>query len=294
MSRRIASANYSPTIRELNRGRNQRKRRKAEKKKHLLVAVMAVIILVICCLAVWIMCQDISANIAKNLAAAPSGNPQSAQAPPTATPVQTVAAANGPDSSFLPVSILVNFEHPLPSLDKPYGLVPLDKVFHGEVSYDNGQASIDPRAGTAASEMFRAALKDGISPYVISSAYRSTAYQNTLFQSHLKENPAYGADPYIHPVKVMPGENSEHCTGLALDILNVNCRAADDSYGDTPEGRWLAEHSYEYGFILRYPKNKEYITGVIYEPWHYRYVGKDIAQIVHDKDLCFEEYCEQK
>lgn len=81
-----------------------------------------------------------------------------------------------------------------------------------------------------------------------------------------------------------PG-HSEHQTGLAMDISSLN-----QSYGNTPEGKWLAAHCWEYGFILRYPKNSESITGYIYEPWHVRYLGKSTAKLVHDSGLTLEEF----
>ncbi len=82
----------------------------------------------------------------------------------------------------------------------------------------------------------------------------------------------------------LPGR-SEHQTGLALDISS-----AFESYGKTAEGIWLAEHCHEYGFIIRYPKGKEGITGYIYEPWHIRYLGKSTAKMVHDSGLTLEEF----
>jgi len=261
----------------------------------LLLAVLStLIILAICIVAVWVIALDIS-----------SAGTQPSPAPSPATPggistTTVVLDKNNhilpidnleEDSRYIPVSILVNFEHPLSSEERPYGLVTLDQVFGGEVSYGNGDASMDPRAGAAAKEMFKAALAEDIAPYTINSAYRSVSYQNTLFENRRRMDPLYGSDPYRNPVRVLPGNCSEHATGLAIDILNTNCQAADDSFGETPEGRWLAEHAHEYGYVLRYPKNKEHITGVIYEPWHFRYVGQEIAGIMHDQDLCLEEYC---
>lgn len=81
-----------------------------------------------------------------------------------------------------------------------------------------------------------------------------------------------------------PG-HSEHQTGLAMDISSLN-----QSYGETPEGKWLAAHCWEYGFLLRYPKDSEKITGYIYEPWHVRYLGKSTAKLVHDSGLTLEEF----
>ena len=78
---------------------------------------------------------------------------------------------------------------------------------------------------------------------------------------------------------------SEHQTGLAFDIINT-----DPSFDSTPEGKWLAANCYKYGFIIRYPKGKENITGFVYEPWHIRYLGVEIATSVYDSGLCLEEY----
>lgn len=95
-----------------------------------------------------------------------------------------------------------------------------------------------------------------------------------------------GIDGYEKAItySALPGR-SEHQTGLALDISS-----AFESYSKTDEGIWLAEHCYEYGFIIRYPKGKENITGYIYEPWHIRYLGKSTAKMVHDSGLTLEEF----
>ena len=87
----------------------------------------------------------------------------------------------------------------------------------------------------------------------------------------------------------VPG-TSEHATGLAVDIISGQYTGLDDKQGDTAEQEWLMAHCQEYGFILRYPEEKEHITGVIYEPWHYRYVGKQAAEEIHDQNVCLEEY----
>src|SRR5699024_5056985 len=81
-----------------------------------------------------------------------------------------------------------------------------------------------------------------------------------------------------------PG-HSEHQTGLAFDLNEIS-----DAFAGTPEAEWLAEHAHEYGFIIRYPADKEDITGYSYEPWHVRYLGKEIAEKVYESGLCLEEY----
>lgn len=89
----------------------------------------------------------------------------------------------------------------------------------------------------------------------------------------------------------VPG-TSEHQTGLAMDIVDVNNQRLDESQESTAVQKWLIEHSLEYGFILRYPTGKSEITGIIYEPWHYRYVGREDAEQIHTLDVCLEEYLE--
>ena len=87
----------------------------------------------------------------------------------------------------------------------------------------------------------------------------------------------------------LPG-TSEHHTGLALDIVSSSYTALTRRQEKTAEQQWLMEHCWEYGFILRYPEEKGDITGIYYEPWHYRYVGREAALEIRDSGLCFEEY----
>ena len=90
-------------------------------------------------------------------------------------------------------------------------------------------------------------------------------------------------------VVAIPG-TSEHNLGLAVDICALDYQILDDAQADTPEQQWLMEHCWEYGFILRYPAEKQDITGIIYEPWHYRYVGRDHAQAIRQSGQCLEEF----
>ena len=87
----------------------------------------------------------------------------------------------------------------------------------------------------------------------------------------------------------VPGA-SEHQIGLAIDFLTDNHSSLNEEFGNTAAGKWLAVHGYEYGFILRYPKDKEYITGIGFEPWHYRYVGKEAAARIQEQNLTLEEF----
>lgn len=112
------------------------------------------------------------------------------------------------------------------------------------------------------------------------SGYRSYTTQQSLYNNYVATYGQEEADTF----SARPG-TSEHQTGLAMDVGWI-----DDAYGDTPSGRWLAENCHKYGFIIRYQKGKEHITGYKYEPWHIRYLGVDIATDVYQSGLCLEEY----
>lgn len=122
----------------------------------------------------------------------------------------------------------------------------------------------------------------GLAGYSIQmlSGYRSYDYQAQLYQSYVNRDGQAKADTY----SARPGY-SEHQTGLAFDVGQL-----DYGYGDTPEGKWLYEHAHEYGFIIRYQKGKEQITGYTYEPWHIRYVGVKAASEIYQKGITLEEY----
>ena len=134
-------------------------------------------------------------------------------------------------------------------------------------------------------KMRRDAHKDNID-FIIDSGYRSYEYQEKIWNTSLKK---FGLDKTKKQV-ALPG-TSEHQTGLAIDIAYYQDGLySDDVKSSDKEVKWLQNNSYKYGFILRYPKDKEKITGYNYEPWHYRYVGKDIASICYKNKLTLEEY----
>ncbi len=114
----------------------------------------------------------------------------------------------------------------------------------------------------------------------IVSGFRSYEKQKNTFAYWAAKDGYEQADRY----SAQPG-HSEHQTGLAMDISSLS-----QSYGETAEGKWLAAHCWEYGFLLRYPQNSEHITGYIYEPWHVRYLGESTAKLVHDSGLTLEEF----
>lgn len=115
------------------------------------------------------------------------------------------------------------------------------------------------------------------------SAYRDYDYQENLFNNYVKEK----GENYALKCSAKAG-HSEHQTGLSVDVMGSNNDY--DQFEKNKEFDWMKNNSYKYGFILRYPKGKEYITGFKYEPWHYRYVGKDIASIIYTEGITLEEY----
>ncbi len=116
------------------------------------------------------------------------------------------------------------------------------------------------------------------------SGYRSYSYQEELYEGYVEKNGQKAAD-----AESAKAGHSEHQTGLAMD-LSID-GTLDESFGDTPQFDWLSDNAYKYGYILRYKKDKVYMTGYAYEPWHYRYVGVEAATIIHNEDITYEEYC---
>lgn len=188
--------------------------------------------------------------------------------------------------------LLVNWDHAYDG--EEFTLVRLDKVFDRDLVIKSNHHLIEKTTGEAANSMFRAAKEQGIGKFVIDNVYRSPARQTAMWNKSIRKNADYGANPYSKPVKVLPGGKSEHGTGLALDIFAKTYQKSNAGFADTTEGKWLANNAHLYGFILRYPANKQHITGVIYEPWHFRYVGIAHAAEIYEKGLCLEEYVNLK
>lgn len=129
---------------------------------------------------------------------------------------------------------------------------------------------------------------------VVVSAYRSHSYQEGLYERRIQRFLDQGYDYETAVIEAgkrvaVPG-TSEHELGLAVDIVDVNYQTLDSKQEETAAQKWLMANSWKYGFILRYPNEKSSVTGIIYEPWHYRYVGKELAKELHETGLCLEEY----
>lgn len=156
---------------------------------------------------------------------------------------------------------------------------------------------VDKRAASAYQQMVDAAKKDGISLY-LRSGYRSVATQTTNYNAEKQRNLNAGhseeeAVRLTEQYYARPGQ-SEHHTGLAFDIItpeyHKDIYTLDERFADTEAYTWLTAHAAEYGFVLRYPKDKVDVTKINYEPWHYRYVGVDHAKAMTQKSWCLEEY----
>ena len=128
----------------------------------------------------------------------------------------------------------------------------------------------------------------------VCSAYRTESTQNRLYQNKIARLRAtgYSREEALAEAGrwVAPPGTSEHQTGLAVDIMATDYPVLDEKQAQTEEQQWLMEHCWEYGFILRYPTDKSSVTGIGYEPWHYRYVGQETAASIYERGLCLEEY----
>ena len=152
--------------------------------------------------------------------------------------------------------------------------IPEDRIFILEYVVPGKRC--DQRAVQPMKDMLEAAENEEIN-LVISSAYRDNKRQEELFDQKIKKYMNYGYS-YLEAYKKAANElsipgTSEHEIGLGFDIMSEDHQKLDEAFGETKAGIWLANNSYKYGFILRYPKGKEEITGIQYEPWHFRYVG---------------------
>lgn len=180
--------------------------------------------------------------------------------------------------------ILVNKQNSIP---EGY-TVQLDKI--------QGRMQCDERILDDLLDMLYAAEEDGVN-LVICSSYRDTEYQKMLFDRKIRRYMNRGMS-YLEAYQLssqavtVPG-TSEHEMGLALDIICNEYTSLDEGFGDTKAAKWLAANCSRFGFILRYPKGKENITGIEYEPWHFRYVGKNAATVIMEQGISLEEFWEE-
>jgi len=182
-------------------------------------------------------------------------------------------------------------EEELMILINPWNQIPADYSAQLKTLSDGTQ--IDQRMYEDLMKMLDDCREAGHAPYIC-SGYRSWEKQQQLFDDKVTRliNESYTREEALKVAATevaVPG-TSEHQLGLAVDIVDSDYSSLDYQQKNTATQTWLMENCWEYGFILRYPENKSHITGIIYEPWHYRYVGKENAAMIHSSGLCLEEY----
>lgn len=181
--------------------------------------------------------------------------------------------------------LLVNPQHSLPD------------GFEVKLTELKGGHAVDSRCYPDLQQMMDDCRAAGCQPLICSS-YRTQEKQQELFDKKVDKLVEQGltkdeAKAQAAASIAVPG-TSEHQTGLAVDIVDINNQNMDDTQADTPTQQWMMNNSWRYGFIYRYPAEKTEITGISHESWHYRYVGKEAAQAIHEQGLCLEEYVLQQ
>ncbi|MDT3498650.1 M15 family metallopeptidase [Bacillus toyonensis] len=185
-------------------------------------------------------------------------------------------------SSFASIQAVVNKEYGLPEDYKPKDLVVpnVPFSFNGTVE----KSYLRKEAAEALEKLFLLAKQEGIQLNAV-SGFRSYEYQKALYANNVKKKGQEHTDRF----SAKPG-HSEHQTGLTMDVSSKSANnELELAFANTQEGKWLKENAHRAGFIIRYPKGKESITGYAYEPWHIRYVGH-IAENIYKKNLTLEEY----
>lgn len=188
------------------------------------------------------------------------------------------------------LDVIVNKDLSLRKQDMPENLIVPDIRWPHGYEGNHEKKHMRAEAASALEELFEAANEAGHKLYGV-SGYRSYNLQERIFASNVKK---YGSVEKANKISAKPGE-SEHHTGLVMDISgqSVGSNRLVESFGESPEGMWVAENCSDFGFIIRYLKGKEDITGYNYEPWHLRYLGPELAQAISETGKTMEEYFEE-
>ena len=225
-----------------------------------------------------------------------SGTAQS----PSQTPSQPETSAS-PDPE--PVSVPEPEPDPGPAIDPDDWQLVLINPTHSiekelEIEFDEVQGyKFDSRIAGKVRELIAAAKEDGYSLAIV-SGYRTMDRSRMLYANKVAEYQAMGYDEATAKVEaarwVAPPGTSEHHSGLAMDIVSgdyyTKYNDLVEAFENEPEAVWLKENCARFGFVLRFPKDKTDITGINFEPWHFRYVGEEHAQVIMEQGLCLEEY----
>lgn len=284
--------------RKLQAERKKQERIKRAKRKNMLIYAETLIIIILA-VSLIVVSVKYAALKSEGTASAPGGTPvSSVQSNSGLTASQSPSASStqsSPSASVIDKSELDKWYMKLVNPDNSVTSDFIDSVQLAEItsSYTSGAQSskyLDSRIVDAFEGMCRAAEKDNIKLWAV-SAYRTYSYQQGLYNRRVERCQNDGlsleaAKKKAATIVALPG-TSEHHLGLAVDIISV-----EESFEKTKEFKWLSENAENFGFILRYPKDKQSITKIIYEPWHYRYVGVEHAKAMNELDMCFEEYVE--
>lgn len=213
----------------------------------------------------------------------------SAEPAPTPLPEPTPAPTPEPDPTptpeptpTIPDIDIGSWEYILANAQNPIG------EYIPELTSLEGGQSFDSRAVGSLEDFIAAARSEGLSVF-LSSSYRSYSEQSYLYTRKVAQ---YGGNEAVAATIVAPPGTSEHQTGLCCDITDKYYPTKDSSLEETELYKWMYANCAQYGFILRYPKDKEDVTGIIYEPWHFRYVGVEAAEYIMENGLCLEEFLE--
>lgn len=194
---------------------------------------------------------------------------------------QDIIEVDNPDS----LDVLVNKNYRLPADYEPSDLVFLDVPLYNKD--ENNEANyLRKEAAQALKELFEAANDEKGYELIARSGYRSYETQVMLYDRYVKEDGVEVADTY----SARPG-HSEHQTGLTIDVTSDSVHGGlTETFGETDEGKWIADNAHRFGFIVRYPEDRVDETGYQYEPWHLRYVGVETATSIYRDQLILEDY----
>lgn len=248
----------------------QRSRKRPPQRRYLLALVTLCVLIVVGAIVFW-------------LHKSTSSGPGPAD---SAISAEVIAATPSPADTPSP--------SPSPKPEEPWNLILVNQThsipenWEQELTTLSNGTQVDSRIYPELQQMFDDMRAQGVYP-VVASGYRTAEKQQSLMDEKIQEFEAQGYSAQDAATEarlwVNPVGYSEHQTGLAVDINADGVNSSGQEVYD-----WLADHAWEYGFILRYPEGKTDITSTDYEPWHYRYVGKEAAQSIHEQGVCLEEY----
>lgn len=176
-------------------------------------------------------------------------------------------------------------------LVNPDNLIPDD--YEVELATTKYGYQVDARIVDDVEALIDGAAADGVQ-LLICYGYRTIEQSQQLFEKQIRQQLSYGLsqEEAVAEAKrwVAPPKTSDHHTGLALDIVTPEYQVLNHGFYNTPAGRWMAENCWDYGFVIRFPEDKQDITGITYEPWHLRFVGKENSLAMRENNECLEEY----